>query len=108
MTTPVTNNDVTGEPATNEEGASGVRQLGSGGSGAIRPCAVRFADPGDPAKRWYTLADIAKAFGVSQSTVQTWVARRWPHFPRCIKLPSGRLLVRADWYEAWLAALEVA
>lgn len=104
----VARDSATVETATDKDAASDVRQLGGGGSGAIRPRIVRSADPGEPARRWYTLADIAEAFGVSSSTVQTWAARRWPFFPRCIKLPSGRLLVRADWYEEWLAALEVA
>lgn len=59
------------------------------------------------AKRHLALLDIADDLGVSLSTVQTWCARRWPHFPRCSRLPNGRIRVRIDDYEEWLESLRV-
>lgn len=59
-------------------------------------------------KNWLGLDDIAADLGVSLSTITKWSARRWPYFPHCVRLPSGRIKVKREWYEEWLTTLEVA
>lgn len=62
--------------------------------------------PISPAARWLTVKDIAADLAVSTSTVYKWSARGRPWFPRSIRLRSGDLRVRRDWYDEWLTQLE--
>lgn len=74
-----------------------------------------LVDPGDgidvtDGRVWLTLEDFADALGVPMST-----AYRWSHlgtqsgkFPRCVKLPNGKVRIRRDWLEEWLDGLSTA
>jgi hypothetical protein len=57
---------------------------------------------------WLSITQIADDLGVSSSTAHKWSARGEPWFPRSIRLRSGDIRVRRDWYEAWLSDLEHA
>jgi predicted DNA-binding transcriptional regulator AlpA len=57
--------------------------------------------------RWLSIRDIATDLGVSTSTAYKWSARGAPWFPRSIRLHNGDIRVRRDWYEVWLADLEL-
>lgn len=96
---------MTGPTGSTRTGARVV--LTSDGRSSIRQHLVRSGGSSAPPRRWFGLEEIADDLGVSLSTVQKWSARRPPHFPRSIRLPNGRIRVKAEWYEEWLAALEV-
>lgn len=80
----------------------------SKGRSTTRLRAAQAKSTRSPAGRWYGPEDIAEDLGVSLSTVRKWCARGEPYFPRSIRLPNGRVRVQEDWYEEWLASLEVA
>ena len=54
---------------------------------------------------WMTFAEVIADLGVARSTMNVW--RNRGEGPPFVRLPNGKLLIRAKAYEAWLATLEV-
>lgn len=51
-----------------------------------------------------TVAQVCEELGISRSTFYFW--RQTRKAPRCIKLPNGKVRVRRNDLDAWLAGRE--
>ncbi len=58
-------------------------------------------------RRWWSVREIAEDLCVSLNTVYKWSSRGEPWFPHSIRLANGEKRVRGDWYQEWLAGLEL-
>lgn len=59
------------------------------------------------ARRWWSVREIADDLAISLNTVYKWSSKGEPWFPHSIRLANGAKRVRGDWYEEWLAGLEL-
>jgi predicted DNA-binding transcriptional regulator AlpA len=59
---------------------------------------------------WLSLEDFCEELGVPRSTAYKWCAAgpASGKFPRCRRLPNGKLRIRRDWLEEWLDGLPIA
>jgi predicted DNA-binding transcriptional regulator AlpA len=58
-------------------------------------------------RRWWSVREIAEDLCISLNTVYKWSSRGEPWFPHSIRLANGEKRVRGDWYQEWLAGLEL-
>ena len=59
-------------------------------------------------RRWWSVREIAEDLCVSLNTVYKWSSRcRARGSPHSIRLANGEKRVRGDWYQEWLAGLEL-
>jgi predicted DNA-binding transcriptional regulator AlpA len=78
--------------------------------GALRghgePGAVARRGSGNQ-KVWLSLEDFCEELELPRSTAYKWCAAgpASGKFPRCRKLPNGRVRIRRDWLEAWVDGL---
>jgi predicted DNA-binding transcriptional regulator AlpA len=65
---------------------------------------------GDQKKVWLSLEDFCEELEVPRSTAYKWCAAgpASGKFPRCRKLPNGRVRIRRDWLEEWVDGLPTA
>ena len=58
---------------------------------------------------WLSIEQFCEELGVPLSTAYKWSAAgtRTGRFPRHTKLPNGRIRIRREWLDAWLADREV-
>lgn len=57
---------------------------------------------GPPAKRLYSIEQLAEHFGASTSTLYKWIAKG--DFPQHVRLPNGQVRVHEDDLDVWLLA----
>ena len=65
--------------------------------------------PSLAASRWLSVEQFCEELDVPLSTAYKWSAAgtRSGRFPRYTKLPNGRIRIRRDWLDAWLADREI-
>jgi predicted site-specific integrase-resolvase len=56
---------------------------------------------------WLTVEDFCDELGVPISTAYKWcsLGPASGKFPRCCRLPNGKIRIRRDWLEEWLNGL---
>ena len=56
---------------------------------------------------WLSLEDLCEELEVPRCRAYKWCAAgpASGKFPRCRKLPNGRVRIRRDWLEAWIDGL---
>jgi predicted DNA-binding transcriptional regulator AlpA len=82
------------------EGSHGVLRGHSGSDAVVRR-------RGGAQKVWLSLEDFCEELEVPRSTAYKWCAGgpASGKFPRCRKLPNGRVRIRRDWLEEWVDGL---
>jgi predicted DNA-binding transcriptional regulator AlpA len=57
-------------------------------------------------KKFLSVDDVCDEVGVARRTIYSW----WSDGlgPRRIKLPNGKVVVRADWLDDWMLGLEAS
>ena len=56
---------------------------------------------------WLSIDDFCEELGVPASTAYKWssLGSGSGRFPRCCRLPNGKIRIRRDWLEEWLNGL---
>jgi transcriptional regulator with XRE-family HTH domain len=64
-------------------------------------------EAGADARTWLTLDDFCRELEVPYSTACKWssLGSASGRFPRCRRLPNGKIRIRRDWLEEWLDGL---
>jgi hypothetical protein len=58
-------------------------------------------------RQWLTIEDFCAELDIPMSTAYKWssLGSESGKFPRCCRLPNGKIRIRRDWLEEWLDGL---